>query len=189
MICDVYDNVLAEHDALAINDNMQSIRWKYDHASDRKQLNRHWHFLCGRDVEQCELNKVKWVHDLFVHFKEKINFKEKYNIDTYKRIYCNAHTYGVEPHVHTDDGDFTMIYYPLIDWIPEWLGGTSIWNEERTEIEKYVNYKGNRLMVFDAWRPHQAMPVSRQCYKLRSVIVFKTFIDGANRERLNFYKN
>ena len=43
-----------------------------------------------------------------------------------------------------------MIYYPILDWKPEWLGGTVIWNEQKNEIEKYVNYIGNRLFVFDA---------------------------------------
>jgi hypothetical protein len=32
------------------------------------------------------------------------------------------------------------------------------------------------------------MPVTRECYELRSVIVFKILIEGANRERLDYYK-
>ena len=81
-----------------------------------------------------------------------------------------------------------LIYYPILDWEPEWLGGTVIWNEQKTEIEKYVNYIGNRLFVFDAHLPHQAMSVSRQCYRLRTCIVFKTHRSDANSDRLGFYK-
>ena len=80
-----------------------------------------------------------------------------------------------------------MIYYPRLDWKPEWLGGTVIWNEQKNEIEKYVNYIGNRLFVFDAKLNHQAMPVSRQCYDLRTCVVFKTFRSDANSDRLDFY--
>ena len=47
--------------------------------------------------------------------------------------------------------------------------------------------KGNRLLVFDAYLPHQAMTVSRQCYQLRSVIVFKCYVQNNNRQRLDFY--
>ena len=36
-----------------------------------------------------------------------------------------------------------------------------------------VPYVGNRLVVFDAYLDHKAMPVSRECYDLRSVIVIK----------------
>ena len=94
----------------------------------------------------------------------------------------NAHTHGVEPHEHTDDGDFTMIYYPRLDWKKDWGGGTLVDGE-------LVPYVGNRLIVFNAKSPHQAMPVSRQCYELRSVVVFKTYVEGANIERLDFYKD
>ena len=41
-----------------------------------------------------------------------------------------------------------MIYYPRLDWKPEWLK-TVIWNNQKNEIDKYVNYIGNRLFVFD----------------------------------------
>jgi hypothetical protein len=51
-----------------------------------------------------------------------------------------------------------------------------------------VPYVGNSLVIFDAYLPHMAMPVTRECYELRSVIVFKILIEGANRERLDYYK-
>ena len=28
-----------------------------------------------------------------------------------------------------------MIYYPILDWKPEWLGGTVIWNGQKNEIK------------------------------------------------------
>ena len=68
--------------------------------------------------------------------------------------------------MHTDDGDFTMIYYPRMDWKPEWGGGTYIDGE-------LIPYVGNSLVIFDAHLHHMAMPVTRECYELRSVVVFK----------------
>ena len=49
------------------------------------------------------------------------------------------------------------------------------WNGQKNEINKYVNYIGNRLFVFDASLPHQRFPmaVSRQCYQLRTCVVLK----------------
>ena len=78
----------------------------------------------------------------------------------------------------------------LVHRVPRWVthNDTALWNEQKTEIEKYVNYIGNRLFVFDAKLPHQAMSVSRQCYRLRTCIVFKTFRSDANAQRLDFYK-
>ena len=51
--------------------------------------------------------------------KVKYNFEEKYKVSKFVRVYCIAHTHGIEPHLHHDDGDFTMIYYPRLDWKPE----------------------------------------------------------------------
>jgi len=78
--------------------------------------------------------------------------------------------------MHTDDGDFTIIYYPRMDWKPEWGGGTLIGAEDKDDSEaawQLVPYVGNSLVIFDAHLPHMAMPVTRECYELRSVIVFK----------------
>ena len=83
-----------------------------------------------------------------------------------------------------------MIYYPRLDWQPDWMGGTAMWNKQKNEIDRYVNYIGNRLLVFSAKSFHQAMPVSRQCYELRTCVVFKTMVEDAwvNPDRLDFYK-
>ena len=94
----------------------------------------------------------------------------------------NAHTHGIEPHMHQDDGDFTMIYYPRCDWQDDWGGGTVI---DGTLVE----YVGNRLVVFDAHLHHQAQPVSRQCYELRTCIVLKCNLEIGGVDRLDFYKN
>jgi Rps23 Pro-64 3,4-dihydroxylase Tpa1-like proline 4-hydroxylase len=53
-----------------------------------------------------------------------------------ERAYLNAHTYGIEPHIHRDDGDVTLIYYPRLDWKIDWGGGTAIYNDEVTENRK-----------------------------------------------------
>ena len=59
------------------------------------------------------------------------------------------------------------------------FGGTSVYdNDIETEILRHVPYVGNRLLTFRADLPHQAMPVARVCYQLRSVIVFKCDVNN-----------
>ena len=185
MIIDVYDNLLEPHVAEMIDMEMKEVTWKYDYNSHKDGINKHWHRFCGHETIEEPYSFINYIWDTA---KYKYNFEEKYKVKNFKRVYCNAHTHGIEPHLHHDDGDFTMIYYPILDWKPEWMGGTAVWNEQKNEIEKYVNYIGNRLFVFDASLPHQAMTVSRECYRLRTCIVFKTFRSDANSDRLNFYK-
>ena len=179
---DIYDNVLEPHVSELIHTQMEQLYWRYNYNSSKGQVNKHWHVLAGHDPEAVKQNGYEWLLPLWDTVFSKYNFAEKYSVDSFKRLYMNAHTHGIEPHLHTDDGDFTMIYYPLLDWEMDWQGGTMV-------DGRYIPYIGNRLIVFDAYLPHHAMPVSRQCYRLRSVVVFKTYVEGGNRDRLEHYKN
>jgi hypothetical protein len=163
---EIFDDILEPHLTELINMEMKNVAWHYDYKSKVGSINSHWHTLVGHDNNEVIENNFEWVLPIWDTAFNKYNFKERYNIETYKRIYMNAHTHGIEPHLHIDDGDFTMIYYPRLDWKPEWQGGTMV-------DGRYIPYVGNNLIVFDAHLPHQAMPVSRECYQLRSVIVFK----------------
>ena len=158
---EVIDNVLEEHVAILIDDYMKNLSWKFDYESKRGQPNKHWHIFCGHNKNECSENGYDWAHSIFLAAKSKVG-KEL----TYERIYCNAHTHGIEPHLHKDDGQFTMIFYPRLDWEPEWSGGTIVDGQ-------LVEYVGNRLVIFDAHLPHKAMSVSRECYELRTNVVFK----------------
>ena len=106
---DVFDNVLEDHYAILIDNEMKNILWKYDYHSNRTKPNKHWHALCGHNAEECGKSGYLWAHDLFQAFTNKFDFVNKYKVNGYERIYCNAHTHGIEPHIQKDDGYFTMI--------------------------------------------------------------------------------
>ena len=179
---DVYDDVLEEHNAILIDDEVKKLSWKYDYPSEPSKPNKHWHVLCGHNKEECDAASYDWAHSLFDIFVNKFDFKSKYDVVDYERIYCNAHTHGIEPHLHIDDGDFTMIYYPRMDWKKEWGGGTLV-------DDTLIPYVGNKLIVFTASLPHKAMPVSRECYQLRTCVVFKCNVVDQAKETVEFYKN
>ena len=166
---DVYDDVLEPHIAELIHMQMSDVSWKYNYKSQPTAPNNHWHVLGGHDHDEVTRNGFDWLLPIWNTSVKKYNFEDKYKINKYERLYMNAHTHGIEPHVHKDDGDFTMIYYPRLDWKREWQGGTIV-------DGKLIPYVGNRLVAFSAELPHQAQIVSRECYELRSVVVFKTSI-------------
>ena len=156
------DNFLEEHIAQLIDMQLREVSWKYDYDSVKGGSNKHWHIFLGHNVG--EIGE-------FVPIWNQISNKYDYEME---RAYLNAHTHGIEPHIHRDDGDVTFIYYPRMDWKNEWGGGTVIYDNEVSNITDHINYKGNRLIKFDAHLPHQAQPVSRECYQLRTCVVFKT---------------
>jgi hypothetical protein len=163
---EIHNDVVEDHVAELIASEMKNVLWKFDYPSNKDHQSRHWHVLCGHNSTEMIANGFEWVMPIWTSAMYKYEFKKNFNIDTYKRIYMNSHTHGIEPVLHTDDGDFTMIYYPRMDWKPEWGGGTLIDGQ-------LVPYVGNSLVIFDAHLPHMAMPVTKECYELRSVIVFK----------------
>lgn len=156
------DNFLEEHIAQLIDMQLKEVSWKYDYDSVKGGTNKHWHVFLGHNVG--ELGD-------FVPIWNQISNNYNYEME---RAYLNAHTHGIEPHIHRDDGDMTFIYYPRMDWRIDWGGGTAIYDNDLNSITHHINYKGNRLIKFPANLPHQAQPVSRECYQLRTCVVFKT---------------
>jgi hypothetical protein len=177
MIIDVYDDVLEQHVAEYISMEMKEQSWRYDYHSNTLLPNKHWHIFCGHNPKEVVDNGYEWVLPIWDAIKTKYQFSEKYDVDEFIRIYMNAHTHGLEPHIHRDDGDFTMIYYPRLDWTVEYGGGTVVNGQ-------LIDYVGNRLVVFDAYLPHQAQSVSRECYELRTAIVFKCITSHSKWEKL-----
>ena len=126
MTIDVFDNVLEEHVEEFVQLEMKALSWKYDYYSKKGSPNKHWHVFCGHNPKEVLDSGYEWVQPIWDTAKYKFNFKEKYGLDDYVRIYMNAHTHGIEPHMHQDDGDFTIIYYPRGDWQDDWGGGTVV---------------------------------------------------------------
>ena len=196
-VIDVYDNVLEQHHAELIDNEMKKIGWQYGHwKSDKNKVGYHWTRFGGKTDEEIIENGFDWLLPIWDTFKQKYDFEEKYRVDDYVRIYMNAHTFGIEPNIHYDDGDFTMIYYPNMNWKPEWGGGTYIYDADEIDtgtpnytLDKLVDCRPNRLVVFDAYLPHQGQSVIRSCHELRYVIVFKSNVKGFNRAGLDFYKD
>ena len=102
-------------------------------------------------------------------------------MDSLKKCYLLGHTHGLEQQSHYDASDFTMIYYPKLDWKPEWGGGTLVG-------DTLVQYKPNRLMMFSCDQLHQGQPISKQCFELRPIVVFQCYAESAMVERLSWQK-
>ena len=115
---EVLDDVLELHNAILVDDAVRKLSWKYYYSSEPTKPNKHWHVLCGHDEGECVAAGYDWAHYIFKAAKRKLesfdNTLPMYQHLDYERIYCNAHTFGIEPHLHVDDGQFTMIYLSLI---------------------------------------------------------------------------
>ena len=70
-VIDVYDDVFEDHNAIILDDNVRQIHWKYDYHSNKKEVNKHWHILCGHNKKECVDAGYDWADEMFDLFKIK----------------------------------------------------------------------------------------------------------------------
>lgn len=184
-----FDNVLDEDVSLSLEKDITSLKWKSgweSGATARGRKDWHWHYGFFQDSRNCPTPTPEHLKELYSRYPRVMHLWGQIQarlmaVTGYKcdfvRAYSNAHTHGIDGLIHRDDGDYTAIYYPCSNWDVEWEGGTCFYNEEKNDVIAYSAYRHNRLVIFNADIPHRAMPITRDCYRLRAVIVFKCMID------------
>ena len=103
---------------------------------------------------------------LFNYFCDKYNLSNKF-----LRAYVNCHPPYSGGQFHADDGDMTFIFYP--DEKVKNKGGTEF--EDGTKVD----YKSNRLIIFDAKLFHKAS--ENLSNEMRHSIAWKTLIIKEDR--------
>lgn len=194
----IIDDFLPESDANLFHAKFfEDTQWSngWNRGLDPKQEQKwNWHRSVGTDLQnvfetQAYIDALDPEIQALWHYTDlKINelFTVKHKLDRY---YSNSHTYGLDGSLHSDDGSVTALYYPCKDWDINWDGGTAFYNYEKDDIIKYASYKFNRMILFKADIPHKAMPVSRECYELRTSVVFKTSMDINDPSYFEWYNN
>ena len=175
-----------------VNDRFWRVGWNTKLHDSLPNWN--WHRSMGQDRLNMGNDVVDWtdvepaIQELWDITDQKLLEVKgvRHKID---RIYANAHTYAQDGNMHTDDGSVTCLYYPLKNWNVLHEGGTAFYDDDVTDCIKYASYKHNRMVIFDAQIPHRAMPITRDCYELRSVLVFKTSIDVNDPTYAEWYYN
>ena len=216
----VMDNVLSQEWAQSIENIVRSMnyRWggkslsmstnyyplelpkglKWGDWEPKSGPNYHWIKKFGHNENDLKKTGNEWCVQLWEQLFINCNLKEHFSIDEMIDCYVNVHTHGQAPHLHPDNGNFTLLYYPQLNWDHQnWGGGITIWernidgveNIDKLEVLQHVLYKGNRLVMFDGWHWHRTEPVARVCKEARYVVVYKTGKDGGNSERLGYYDN
>jgi hypothetical protein len=165
---EIFDDILNELDSSVYDQMISKLQWSYvPQPVTPPLINHHW-YASGET----------FIDDIF---ESLLNATELRGLDTIKSSYILAHTHGLEQQAHYDACDFTMIYYPKLNWQPEWGGGTLV-------EDTLVKYKPNRLVMFSCDQLHQGQPISKQCFELRPIVVFQCYAESAMVERLSWQK-
>jgi len=172
---EIFDDVLDKENASYIHNCVDRLSWKFEYQQTTHLLNKHW---CNDFPRDSMIPTILWHEQLFKDIVDRLELR---GIDSIKAQFCLGHTFGLEQQAHYDACDFTMIYYPKLDWQPEWGGGTLVG-------DTLVSYKGNRLLIFSCDQMHQGQPISKQCFDLRPIVVYQCYAESAMVERLSWKK-
>lgn len=161
----VYDNFFEQSHHKKILEVLSKPMWSF--SGGHPDVSVFWHM---DELEKDDFFSVT----LYNLICEKIGKKFKI-----KRIYANGQTAGQSGVPHFDDGDWTFLYYPNMNWNVT-LGGCLFFLEsdgyqvkEDCEIIKAVSYKENRAVLFPSSLPHFAEAPSRFYNDIRMSVAWK----------------
>ena len=92
-----------------------------------------------------------------------------------RRIYTNGQIAGQVGNPHTDDGDFTFLYYPNPEWKLHY-GGNLIFCEYEKEPSHIIGYKPNRAILFPSRIMHYAEAPHRFFTGFRISVAYKFLV-------------
>ena len=159
MTVKVFDSVLENSFLNFIREEINILAWSKQQSNLNNKKNPVFFFASTQE-------NLLSHQFLFNYFCDKYNLSNKL-----LRAYVNCHPPYSGGQFHADDGDMTFIFYP--DEKVKNKGGTEF--EDGTKVD----YKSNRLIIFDAKLFHKAS--ENLSNEMRHSIAWKTLIIKEDR--------
>ena len=164
----IYDDVLDKHFLEYINYTISLMKWELHFSSPRQKTPS---FFKSLTIDE-NVRKEEYIFLFniigYIFGKEPEIKGNDINLET---SYVNLYPFGIGGDWHVDakySNSRTILFYPS-DWKEEYGGAT-----EFQESGEKVEYKKNRLLIFDGIIPHRS--AVHQNPKNRYTIAFKTNI-------------
>ena len=173
MDINIYDNILDQQFLDYINYTFRGMRW-IPQSTLPNQVTP-WFFSNETISDNIEREDYIFLFNIIVSIIRKEPEVKGKNINL-ERGYVNLYPFGIGGDYHTDSAEApkagvlqkTILFYPS-DWKEEYGGAT-----EFQESGEKVEYKKNRLLMFDGSKPHRSAVHHNP--KSRYTIAFKTHI-------------
>ena len=170
----VYDDVISRpmFDEIALAIRMRG--WSYGWKSNTELPFGHWNISFGGRKRANRSPCIDELSDPLRAIWTAVQPVVMPETPTLIRCYANAHTFGIEGHVHVDSAvktDQTAVTYLVENWTRDWAGELLFFNED--EVMFAVTPKFLRTVVFPSHLPHAARAISRLCPFTRECFVFK----------------
>lgn len=159
------DDLISPETHAAICDKLEASSWQFGHGSVAEQSRPFWKMILDQDSITDRIWAQAKPHCEAIAGAELVVLRQ----------YANGHTYGQGGMAHTDDhreGSYTLLYYPMREWQPEWAGETVFYGSAG-EVNHRVTPQPRRAVMFDARIPHAGLAPSQAFTGLRKTIAFK----------------
>ncbi len=157
----IFDNFYTKDENDKVNLKLSEPHWSYTGGGQTEE-NDYFSFFWHMD----DLEKDDFFLTLYAKAVSHLQLKNPSLI----RIYANGQTAGQTGLPHEDDGDTTILYFP-VTW--KHIFGGHLYFLENNDIKSVVEYKQNRLVAFSANTTHYSSPPERQYLGLRTSLAFK----------------
>ncbi len=173
MDINIYDNILDKQFLDYINYTFRGMRWIPQSTSSNQVTP--WFFSNDTINDNVQREDYIFLFEIIISIiKKEPEIKGK-NINL-ERGYVNLYPFGIGGDYHTDSAEApkagvlqkTILFYPSV-WKEEYGGAT-----EFQESGEKVEYKRNRLLMFDGSKPHRSAVHHNP--ESRYTIAFKTHI-------------
>lgn len=150
------------------------------------QFVRNSKFQIGwRDSPRIELSGYQNLHSVFsqedvenlglLRWLKGSEVEEKLSGLEYDKTVVNLSTPSDVNFIHVHHGQVVLLYYPNLDWKPEWYGETLFYSEDGASVSWAGAYTPGRVLLFDGEIPHSIRPQSSLAphYRFTVACVFR----------------
>jgi len=97
--------------------------------------------------------------------------------------YMTSHiTHSDSDYKPVDENGLSMLYYGNLEWLSSY-GGETLFANDLGEYERVVEYKPNRVVVFDSSIPHKVSPITAKAPPFRYSLNVR-FLPTANLQNI-----
>lgn len=153
-------NFLSSQELIKINQYFSGPVWQYGGVSTQeyKSYKKIW----NTDLRDDKYLSVICFNRIKEHIEETVTIGD---------LYANGQTYGMSGSIHKDNSDYTLLIYSNLHWNLDW-GGRTVFISKDGEQKSFSPIPG--LAILSKGNiDHYSDEISRECYELRTTIVYK----------------
>ena len=166
----IYDNVFSPADVFGMQSYIESSNYGLNNKSYITVNSKQGNFLKSM-YSNVDLQALEILTDNF-----KIIIDNHTQGLELTRFWANATTHLTDCRFHADKrqkGCKSIIYYVNSNWESDW-GGETLFKNKEDVLERAVEFKPNRVIVFDSFLSHKSAPlnITADMYRFALVLQF-----------------